>query len=466
MYEGFWILLVGLILGVGVAALLFVFRYGAQRGKNAEQAVLKERLAVGETQVAAYQKTIAEKERSIQELQEQIADLKFQIAGLTARRESDAQAMAEKLSLLERAESQLTHAFKALSAESLKQNNQAFLDLAQTTFHHFQHEAHNDLEQRQHSIEKLVQPLCASVEKVDARVHSLEKARVGAYASLNEQIKQLLQHQVDLRSETANLVQALRSPNVRGQWGELQLERVVEFAGMLEYCDFLQQPSTSSEEGTLRPDMIVRMPNGRRIVIDAKAPLDAYLDALQQKDTGIRKDLLGKHARHIRERISRLNSRNYWKQFEPSPEFVVLFLPGESFFSTALDQDPGLIEFGVSQRVLLATPTTLIALLKAVAYGWQQETLTLEAKKIRDLGRELYERVSILSGHFESLGKHLAKSVTAYNSTLRSLESRVLATTRKFSVIGSDPKKEVLSPQPLDVNVVAPLPASEEEQAQ
>lgn len=425
-----------------------------------ESTVLQERLIGRDTQLAELKQIAAQKEAEIRALQHQVTDLTSQIAEHKAHRKAEAQSAAEKTALLKKAEEKLVSVFKALSAESLKSSNQTFLELANATFEKLQEGARGDLEKRQQAIGELVKPLSESLGKVDEKIQTLEKARAGAYAGLNEQLKNLMHSQANLQTETARLVQALRTPNTRGQWGELQLKRAVEFAGMLEYCDFIQQENTNTPDGNLRPDMVVRLPNGRNIVVDAKAPLQAYLDAIQKKESAERVGALRKHARHIRDHITRLNSRSYWKQFEPTPEFVVLFLPGEAFFSAALEHDPGLIEFGINEKVIIATPTTLIALLKAVAYGWQQEKITEHAKQISELGRELYDRVTTLAKHFANLGKNLEKSVDAYNSTVRSIESRVLVTTRKFKQLGAGSDKEI---KPLGLVEKIPLPPREEE---
>jgi len=389
------------------------------------------------------------------------AELKAENARLRAELEAERAMLPEKLGVVNQAQEHFASVFGALSAQALQANNQTFLDLAAQTLGKVQQGAQGDLEKRQQAIQELVGPVKQSLDKLDGRIHEIEKVREGAYQALTTQVRSLAEGQGELRRETSNLGRALRQPVARGRWGELQLRRVIEMAGMLEHCDFVEQVSAMSEDGILRPDLVVRLPGGRNIVVDAKTPLTAYLEAIETEEEGLRKQKLINHARQVRDHMTKLGRKSYQEQFDPTPELVVLFLPGEMFFSAALEQDPELIEFGVGEKVIPATPTTLIAMLRAIAYGWKQEALARNAQEICELGRELHDRISVMAGHWGNVGKSLGDAVGAYNKAVASLESRVLVSARRFKDLKAVPDgREILAVEQVEVLPRA-LPAAE-----
>jgi DNA recombination protein RmuC len=367
--------------------------------------------------------------------------------------ERDRLVNAERLQGHDRVEAKLRETFQALSAEALHTNNRAFLDLAESRLREARTEAAADLDARKHGVEQLLAPLAKTLEQVDREIKQSERHRVETTATLIQRIASLDTTGQELRSQTGRLVDALKRPGVRGRWGELQLKRVIELAGMVEHCDFEEQTTITSgdDDRRMRPDVIVRLPGGKHVVIDAKAPLDAYLKALDAPDEAARQALLADHAKQVRTHVLQLAAKGYASYVHPSPDFVVMFLPGEMFFSAALEQDSSLIEFGVEQRVIPASPTTLIALLRAVAYGWQQQAMEENARKISELGRNLYESVRVLGGHFDSLGTRLKSSLEAYNQAVGSLEGNVLIKARRFKDLqAANGGEEIKTLEPID----------------
>ncbi|MBI4874917.1 MAG: DNA recombination protein RmuC [Acidobacteria bacterium] len=453
-------LAIGALFG-GVVSWL-VFRGDARhaftqaRAENeSERAQLIERVVSRDEQIAALKAEraarVAELQAEIEErgllvvqLQEGNSRLNAEKAEVEARAAAVSQATEEKLALLRQTQEEMKTGFQALTGEALKSNNQAFLELAQAT----------------------MAPVRESLGKFDEQMREVEKAREGAYAGLSKQVEALLNEQSRLRAETGNLVKALRAPQVRGRWGEIQLRRVVEMAGMVNYCDFSEQEPLEGEEGLFRPDMIVKLPNDRQIVVDSKVSLSAYLEALDAPDEDTRTQKLKDHAGQVRTHLMRLGGKKYWSRLPQTPEFVVAFLPGETFFSAALDQDPGLIEFGVDQKVILATPTTLIALLKSVAYGWQQKTLAASAEAISRLGRELFERLGVFRNHFQKVGEGLDRAVRCYNDAAGSLEARVLVSARRFEELGGPAAADLKVAEPVAATVRELAPAENGEQVQ
>jgi DNA recombination protein RmuC len=382
----------------------------------------------------------------------------------TSRTNSDTEALAHARAMLDaeraaargreldqsRAEERMRDAIGRLSAEALRRNNDAFLHLAESRLAAVGSASAGDLAARQQAIETMVAPLRTTLDKVQEQLHDVERSRAGSQASLLEQLGSMRQTSENLRVETAQLVTALRAPQVRGRWGELQLERTVEAAGLSEHIDYVTQASSTTEDGTLRPDLVIHLVGGKNVVVDSKVAFAGYLEAMEARDEATRAARLKAHARHLRDHIDSLAAKSYWERFTPSPEFVVCFIPADAFLDAALKQEPGLLEHAFSRNVVLATPSTLVALLRTVAYTWRQDALASNAAEVHQLGRELYQRLATMGGHVDKLGRSLGAAVTSYNQTVASLESRVLVSARKLSelkVVG--PTEQLDAPEQL-----------------
>jgi DNA recombination protein RmuC len=367
----------------------------------------------------------------------------------------------ERVSAIEQGREELSNSFEALSSKALRNNNQEFLRLAQENLKQFQIKAQGDLDQKEKTFESLVNPIKQALEKTEQQIRQTELERKESYGSLTKHLEGMAQTQLLLQGETRNLVQALRRPEVRGQWGELTLKRLAELAGMVEYCDFYEQEHTATGEGSIRPDMVVRMSGGREIVIDVKTPLDAYLSAIEAVDDTSRKLHLSHHARKVSQRVTELASKAYWNQFKSAPDFVVLFIPGDQFLSAALDIKRDLIETALQQKVILATPSSFVALLHVVAYGWRQQSVALNAEKIRDLGNDMYKRLMIFTEHLSRVGKGLNSSVEHYNSAVGSFEGKLMPGARKFVEMGIQANKPIEILEPIDKSVRALITETE-----
>lgn len=438
-----WILLLFGALSFGVGAAVTTLWVRRRRAAElATSAALRARLEDREHELARLEHDVAELRDASTTLREERARLSAELDGQRTRN-------AEAISTFERLEERFKDAFGALSTRALEASQRSFVALAKESIGHLHEKAVGDLDERRSAIDGVLGPIAEQLRQVDLKLGEVERNRTGAYAALREQVAQLAQTQGKLHDETERLSRALHSPTVRGRWGEIQLRRVVELAGMVEHCDFVTQREVEGER-RLRPDLVVRLPAGRQVIVDAKTPLDAYLVAIETDDPEERERALAEHARQVRAHVQQLASKAYQSQFDASPEFVVMFLPGETFFSAALRKDPSLIEYGAERYVIPASPTTLIALLRGVHYGWQQHTLAENAARVRELGATLFERLRTLSGHFEDVRTNLDRTVTAYNRAVRSIETRVFVTARRLRELGVGSGDDLPSIDPLD----------------
>lgn len=455
---------VGFLVGGLISALVVGFWIASRVRANAQAQLLVtgERAQRAESLAEELRRQVLQNSLDLDRIRQDLSEASQARAVAETRAGETALHLSEQKTLLTQARQELAETFQALSGEALKQNNEAFLDLAKNSFATLQAEAKGDLAQRQQAIDSLVKPLQDSLHRYDDQLRQLEQSRQAAYGGLDQHLKLLAESQQRLQSETGNLVKALRSPAIRGQWGEITLKRVAELAGMVTHCDFFEQESITVDGGRLRPDMIVQLPGGRQIIVDAKTVLAGYLDAHEALTEELRIEGMRRHAAQVRSRMDELSMKAYWNQFAQAPEFVVLFLPGEQFLGAALEHDARLIEDGFLRSVVLATPTTLMALLRAVAYGWRQERLTEHAEEAGRLGKDLYERMAVLTEHLNDVGQALGKSVLAYNKAIGSLETRILPAARRFKDLGVSSEKEIPMLDPVELVSRKALPFDSE----
>jgi len=443
-------ILVGVLLflcGCLVGWLLSYFRYRRNEDLLAE---LRGKTDSAENISLELRRQIEEKEKNTQELRTNLESVQRAKTIAETRLEGANKNIEEQRELLEQAQEKLTTTFQALSGESLKSNSRAFLELAKESLAVVLSEAKGEMGKKEEAIKNVVKPLEDVLKRYENQINELEKARISAYANLESQIKSLISSEQQLQKETGSLVTALKRPEVRGRWGEITLKRVVELSGMSEHCDYTEQVSVDTEEGRIRPDLIIHLPAEREIVVDSKVSLTAYLDAVAAETDEEKKEFITKHAQQVRKHMKSLSEKNYWNQFIRAPEFVVMFMPGDSFLSAALENDHTLIEDGMESKVIIATPTTLIALLRAIAYGWRQEQIAKSAREIANLGKEIYDRFQPFLEHINKIGSNLSQAVVAFNKMVMSLERRVMVSVRKFKELGAAGDKELPEIQPIE----------------
>ena len=444
--------LAGIVAGIALGGVLGWVVGGARVRMRAEQGLREsEGRAQAATATAAELRRVqATSEARAETLEAELRRLEGQRAGMAARAEELERGLIEQRRMLDDAKGELGTTFQALAAEALQRSNEGFLQIATEKLASARREGATELATREQAIAALVTPLRQSLEKIDQQAQALERSRGEAYVKLEAQVGFLMQGQDRLRTETGNVVNARRAPAVRGRWGEIQLRRVLEIAGMVEHCDFAEQASLDTADGRLRPDVVVRLPGGKSIVVDAKAPMGAYLNAHDAKTEAEQQQHLQHHAAQVRAHVQKLGAKSYWNQFTASPELVVMFLPGDRFYAAALEQIPGLIEEAFGNRVLVATPTTLIGILQAVHAGWRQERLAANAEEISRAGRELHERVATFAEHLAKVGSALGRTVDAFNHGVGSFETRVLPGARRLEELSASGKKALPDLEPID----------------
>ena len=446
--QSLWWLLACSLIGGGLAWGLSVLVY---RSRQLEALLTaKSQLAANAIQLEDLRNQIAAQHQECNDLRKEFRLMEMAKVSAETKLSDTQQHFESQRGLLDEAKLTLSDTFRALASEALAGNNQGFLSLAEEKFKALKDETAIELNHRHASLEALVNPLSETLRMYQHETKALEDKRLREFSTVSEQLKHLATAQSTLQSETSKLVNALRSPHVRGRWGEIALRRTAELAGMSAYCDFHEQPSVTTEGGRLRPDMIVKLPAGREVIVDSKVPLIAFLESLEAHTEESRINALQRHTEHVKTHIRQLASKEYWDQFPSAPEFVVLFIPNDSFLAAAAEQDPALIESAISQKVVIATPTTFIALLRAIAFGWRQEHMTESAERISQLGQELAERMSTMIEHFSKVGQALGRAVESYNGTVASLENRILPSARKFKQLGVNTRKDIPDLQPVE----------------
>ena len=434
-------------LGVLVVVAAGAFALGRSLGQSAERALTsidasrmaseRARFEAIAQRVPVLERDLATSRALLDEREAKLATAQAKLAETLARLSESEKSAAEKLELMARAETSLKDAFQALSMDALEKSRAAFLDQAQATFGQFRESALKDFAAKETTFAQLVAPIRESLSKFESHVHEIERKRGEAYVGLSEQFASFKEGQTLLRGETERLVTALRAPSVRGRWGEFQLRRVVEMAGMVQHCDFVEQKGIQGEDGRLRPDLIVHLPGGKTVVVDAKVPLSAYLDAKDARDDDERREFIQQHAKQLRKHVGDLKDKSYSDQLSSSPDFVVMYVPIESAFADAVQADPKLLDEAVEGNVIPAGPMTLLSLLKGAAYGWRQERIAESAEQISELGKELYNRISVMASHLSQVGEALGRATLAYNKAIGSMESRVLVQARRFKELGA-----------------------------